>query len=121
MNVNSLGGQDPRVLSPAGAARPPAPPLRSNEAVPAPAVPQGLQRAPEPSEDPVQRAANVLAEDPGPKPTETRLRVDPETQRIVAQIIDENGEVVRQLPPEELLELSVRFRRLEGLLFNHES
>lgn len=121
MNVNSLGGQDLRVLPPAGAARPPAPPLRSNEAVPAPAVLPGQQGAPEPSEGPAQRTPSVLAEDPGPKPTETRLRVDPETQRIVAQIIDENGEVVRQLPPEELLELSVRFRRLEGLLFHQET
>jgi uncharacterized FlaG/YvyC family protein len=49
------------------------------------------------------------------------LRVDPETKRIVAQIVNEEGEVIRQLPPEDLLELSVRFRRLEGLLFDRQS
>ena len=54
-------------------------------------------------------------------PPNTRLRVDKESNRIVAQILDENNEVVRQIPPEALLEISSRFNRLEGLLFNRES
>lgn len=121
MNVNGLGGQDARVLPVAVAARPPAPQLRYDEAVPPPPVAHERAVVPERSEDTVQRADKASEENPGPKRTETRLRVDAETQRIVAQIVDENGEVIRQLPPEELLELSVRFRRLEGLLFNRET
>jgi uncharacterized FlaG/YvyC family protein len=54
-------------------------------------------------------------------PPNTRLRVDEESNRIVAQILDENDEVVRQIPPEALLELSSKFNRLEGLLFDRES
>jgi hypothetical protein len=121
MNVNGLGGQDARVLPVAVAARPPAPRLRSDEAVPPALVPNERAAVPEPSEDTIKRADSASEQAPGPKPTGTRLRVDPETKRIVAQIVDENGEVIRQLPPEELLELSVRFKRLEGLLFNRET
>lgn len=54
-------------------------------------------------------------------PPNTRLRVDEETKQIVVQILDENNEVIRQIPAEALLELSSRFNRLEGLLFNRES
>jgi hypothetical protein len=54
-------------------------------------------------------------------PPNTRLRVDEESNQIVAQILDENNEVVRQIPPEALLELSSKFNRLEGLLFDRDS
>lgn len=54
-------------------------------------------------------------------PPNTRLRVDEASKQIVAQILDENNEVIRQIPPEALLELSERFNRLEGLLFNRKS
>lgn len=53
-------------------------------------------------------------------PPNTRLRVDEESNQIVAQILDENNEVVRQIPPEALLELSSKFNKLEGLLFDRE-
>lgn len=53
-------------------------------------------------------------------PPNTRLRVDKESNQIVAQILDENNEVVRQIPPEALLELSSKFNKLEGLLFDRE-
>ena len=54
-------------------------------------------------------------------PPNTRLRVDEESNQIVAQILNENNEVVRQIPPEALLELSSKFNRLEGLLFDRDS
>jgi hypothetical protein len=53
-------------------------------------------------------------------PPNTRLHVDEESKQIVAQILDENNEVIRQIPAEALLELSSKFNRLEGLLFNRE-
>lgn len=87
--------------------------------------------APEPASRPADnRVEGVDAEESGvPRrlgvqqqlPPNTRLRVDKETNQIVAQILDENNEVVRQIPPEALLELSSSFTRLEGLLFNQES
>jgi uncharacterized FlaG/YvyC family protein len=53
-------------------------------------------------------------------PPNTRLHVDEESKQIVAQILDENNEVVRQIPTEALLELSSKFNRLEGLLFDRD-
>lgn len=53
-------------------------------------------------------------------PPNTRLRLDEESNRIVAQVLDENNEVVRQVPPQELLEISARFNRLEGVLFDEQ-
>lgn len=54
-------------------------------------------------------------------PPNTRLHIDEESNRVVAQVLDENNEVIRQIPPEALLELSTRLNKLEGLLFNRES
>jgi len=53
-------------------------------------------------------------------PPNTRLRFDEESNRIVAQVLDDNNEVIRQLPPQELLDISARFNRLEGLLYDRE-
>lgn len=47
-----------------------------------------------------------------------RLRIDEATQRIVAQVLDANNEVVRQIPPEAVLQLSARFAELRGALFD---
>lgn len=51
----------------------------------------------------------------------TRLSVDPATDRIVAQIVDANNEVVRQVPPEELLQILAKSREIQGLLFNRKA
>lgn len=47
-----------------------------------------------------------------------RLHVDEPTGRIVAEILDENNEVVRQIPPEEILQLARFLRELTGILFD---
>ena len=47
-----------------------------------------------------------------------RLHVDAETNRIIAQIVDENDEVVRQIPPEEALRIAAQTRELLGMLFD---
>lgn len=51
----------------------------------------------------------------------TRLEVDPATDRIVAQILDGNQEVIRQIPPEEMLKTLAKVRRLQGLLFDQQA
>ncbi len=53
-------------------------------------------------------------------PPNTRLHLDEESNRIVAQVLDENNQVIRQIPSEELLDISVRFNRLEGILFDEQ-
>ncbi len=53
--------------------------------------------------------------------SDIRLRVDEPTGRVVAQIIDRGtGEVVRQIPLQELLDIAARINDLVGLLFDAE-
>lgn len=51
----------------------------------------------------------------------TRVRVDRETDQIITQIVNKNNEVIRQLPPEEVLKASARFQRLVGVIFDQSA
>jgi uncharacterized FlaG/YvyC family protein len=53
-----------------------------------------------------------------PERTGTRLRFDEDSKRIVAQIVNEANEVIRQVPPEEVLRIAAKLRRLQGILFD---
>jgi uncharacterized FlaG/YvyC family protein len=48
----------------------------------------------------------------------TRLRVRGEERRIVAEIVDKQHEVIKQVPPEESLVIADRFQRIQGMLFD---
>lgn len=51
---------------------------------------------------------------------EVRLRVDKESKRVIAQLIDETNSVIKQIPPQELLEIHARFKQLNGVIFDRE-
>jgi uncharacterized FlaG/YvyC family protein len=44
--------------------------------------------------------------------------VDERIQQLIAQIVDENNVVVRQIPPEEQVRLALRARQVQGILFD---
>ena len=52
------------------------------------------------------------------KARSTHLYVDDKSNRIVAQIMDENNEVIKQIPPEEVLKIAARFAEVNGKLFD---
>ena len=53
--------------------------------------------------------------------TKVSFDVDEETGRSVVRVMNkETGEVIRQVPPEELLTLVARMRQLSGLIFSEE-
>lgn len=71
--------------------------------------------------DPLEIAANALeAALPGgefPPNTTLRIEQDEESGRFVYQSVDnETGEVVRQFPPEDFLEILSSFREPEGVV-----
>jgi uncharacterized FlaG/YvyC family protein len=74
-----------------------------------------------------QSNSAVQGETKQPAPTSfstvsgVRLHVDAETHRIIAQIVDENDNVVRQIPPEEWLRIAKLSRQLQGLLFDQKA
>ncbi len=48
-----------------------------------------------------------------------RFRIDREISRIIVTVFDKtNDEVIRQVPPEDLVELSKRIIKMTGLIFN---
>ena len=55
-----------------------------------------------------------------PQRTGTRLRIDEASKRIVAQIVNEDNEVTKQIPPEELLRIAARSREISGKLFDRK-
>lgn len=101
-------------------ARAPAPKLSTADAA---EVSTRETRVPsEPSEEQVRRVTDEPQVEPREIPVRRpRIRVSEETKRFITQLVDENQEVVRQIPPEELVEFSARFRRLQGILFDERA
>jgi flagellar protein FlaG len=51
-----------------------------------------------------------------------KIHVDDETERVVVKIVEqESGEVIRQIPPEELLELERYLSSPKGLLLQEQA
>ncbi len=47
-----------------------------------------------------------------------QIEVDPDLQRVVVKILNaESGEVIRQIPPQEVIELAKNLSNHKGLLF----
>jgi uncharacterized FlaG/YvyC family protein len=42
-------------------------------------------------------------------------------RRLIAQIVDANNEVIKEIPPKEVIKIAARFRRLVGLLFDERA
>ena len=47
-----------------------------------------------------------------------KFRVDDKTGQIVVQVLDGAGDLIRQIPPEELLKLREKMKELRGVLFD---
>ena len=50
-----------------------------------------------------------------------RLHIDRDTHRVVARVFNADNEIIRQIPPEEQLRISARFRELIGLIFDRSA
>lgn len=44
--------------------------------------------------------------------------IDKETERLVVRVVDDKGEVVRQIPAKEMLNLIAHFDKIKALLFS---
>ncbi len=76
----------------------------------------------EPAPDPLERANEILNDTLGAQePANSRLRVelDEGSGRFIYKSVDaETGEVIRQYPPEQVLERLAFYRQLQGLTVN---
>ncbi len=119
MRIQGVNGNGLSAALSANALRAPAPHSRTTEANTDPVSVERQGTAP--SEEQVPRAA-PSAESPAlPRYSHPRLRRDEESGRIVAAIIGRDGQVIKEIPPEELRELAARVRQLRGLLFDEQA
>lgn len=57
----------------------------------------------------------------GSKQTRLRFAVDSESGTVIIQVVDKaTDEVVRSIPPEEMIALKKRMTEMRGILFDHE-
>jgi uncharacterized FlaG/YvyC family protein len=114
MGVGSVKGQGLEALMRSAArtlSSRPHPADAGREAVPV------ARASPEPEAETVKREVKA-APKLEPHRATPRLRIDEASKRIIAQMVDENNSVVKQIPPEELLRIAARFRDLQGILFD---
>ena len=118
MGVRSVNGQDAAVLLPSSAARAPASRLNASEATgkTAPVIREKARAG----EERAERAAGTVQSDPAKQRSGTRLLVDEASKRIVAQIMNQNNEVMKQIPPEEALRIAARISKICGNLFDQK-
>ena len=120
MAVNGISGPEPIVLVQPAAAHDPPARTRTAEAREntAPVVRDGSG----PGKEEVQHTAGgsraALAEN---QQSSVRMRVDKASKQVVTRIVDANNEVIRQIPPEELLKIARKMRELEGVLFDRKA
>lgn len=117
MDVNGMTGQGAPAPDVSPVVRTPAPVSRKKQAVtPAPPARDVVEPR---HEERVQPVKDRFAADKAAKVRGgTRLRLDQATHQIVAQIVNQNNEVIKQIPPEEVLKIAARFRKVVGLIFN---
>jgi pantoate kinase len=69
----------------------------------------------------LREVATAFADVVGLVNRDLRIQIDESTGRVVTQIVDgETNEIVRQLPPEALLDVARRVADLVGLLLDEE-
>ena len=69
----------------------------------------------------IEQAATRINEVLSLADPQLKIRVDDETERVVVKVVEqESGEVIRQIPPEELLELEKYLSSPKGLLLQEQ-
>jgi uncharacterized FlaG/YvyC family protein len=118
MGVRSVNGQDVTVLLSASAARAPA--SRPNAAEAIGKAASEVREKSRADEERAVQAASAAQSNPAMQRSGTRLRIDEASKQIVAQIVNKNNEVIKQIPPEEALKIAARFREICGKLFDEK-
>jgi flagellar protein FlaG len=66
----------------------------------------------------VERAVDRVREILERSDSHLQIEVDPDLQRVIVKVLDgDSGEVIRQIPPQEVIELAKNLSVPKGLLF----
>jgi flagellar protein FlaG len=80
------------------------------------------QVEPQPTREEVRKVVEDLNSVLSSINKDIQLRIDDDTEQIVTRIVDRRSqEVIKQIPPAELLKIASRLRAVVGLLFDVEA
>jgi len=127
MGIRSISsGDDIRLMAPAvegapATRRPPPKEVPAESSVPADKSNKPKQERPPSGED-VRRMSRLLNRIVESLNWNIKVRIDETHDRIVTQIVDpDKGEIIKQIPPQELLDIMSRVKELVGLLLDREA
>ena len=117
MDVNALNA---KAALPGEAASPAVPSLASAAAnVPRPAIAPARDVVAISSDNGVSAADSALVANSSRNiGSGSKVFRDDSTDRFIIQIVNDSNEVIRQVPPEELIRIAQRFRQITGILFD---
>jgi len=127
MGIRSISGNDAQRLVAEAAEGAPADRRPPPKAVPAESSgpekkSKERQTQPPPSVEDVRRMSRLLNKIVESLNWNIKVRIDQTHDRIVTQIVDpDKGEIIKQIPPQELLEIMTRVKELVGLLLDREA
>jgi flagellar protein FlaG len=82
---------------------------------------QGIKQYLESMDDKIGRIAETMDSYLQSIQRDLKIQVDDKTGRIVVKVTSkESGKVIREIPPEELLDLAARIEEMTGILFDEK-
>ncbi len=98
-------------------AEPDAPKAASEEKVKSPEPPPPNQRAAQQQSEKNSQLASILANNHLSRVVQLDFEMDKDTKRVIVRMVDrDSGEVIRQIPPEEVLRAAKAMADFKGLL-----
>lgn len=117
MSTNTINNSGPPIPLPAAPQAAPAPAVKASVVVPEPPAQQV------PSQEQVKRAVESmkqLAETAAPN--SLQFSIDDDTGKTIVRVSDaQTGEIIRQIPSKELLEIARSLDKMQGMLLRQKA
>ncbi len=122
LNINSAISPPPSSSAEAQPVKRSRPPEAAVEARPIVAEKPAQKQSPEPAPKEIRQAVEQVRKQVEAKaPNELSFSIDQETGRSVVRIVDrKTGEVLRQIPAQEMLDIAKSIDKMQGLLLKQE-
>ncbi|MGE5560900.1 MAG: flagellar protein FlaG [Chloroflexota bacterium] len=95
--------------------------MAQNEAKPAAAPEVASARQNEERQEELEKAVGWLNATAQTIPSEVRFSIHQETHQIVVRVVDGNGKVIREVPPERILDAYAKMAKLFGLMLDQSA
>ena len=121
MNIQSLNGAVGNTTQPAQPRSNPAPVPDAIVKLP-PAPVQSVQSQPKAAPEQLQKALAALKQAVPDKSSALQFSLDESSGQTIARVVDsETGELIRQIPSKELLEIAQAIDKMQGMLLKQKA